>query len=67
MKNIEIIRRNSKGVYTLFDPRGVAKTHIKVCIIKKKLGINHVAIARTDLWQQLKQKYEVEILNESVD
>lgn len=64
INKIEIIRSNSGEVYTLFES-GVAATHTKSCIIKRDLGINHVGIAPRELWEQLKQKYEVEILNDT--
>ena len=66
INKIEIIRSDSGEIYTLFES-GVAATHTKACIIKRELGINHVGIAPKELWEQLKQEYEVEILNESID
>ena len=64
---IEIIRNRDGEVYTLFDPSGVATTHTKVCIIKRKMKVDHVGIAPPDLWKELKKDYKVEVLSEVVD
>lgn len=62
MKMVEIITNSEGEIYTLFEPGGVATTHIKVCLIKRLLDVDCVGIAPTDLWKELKQEYRVQVL-----
>jgi len=64
---LEIIINDKGEIYTLFEPGGVATTHTKVCLIKQLLDIDSVGIAPPDLWKELREKYQVQVLENLVE